>query len=252
MDCPRSLNSLEYTGASADLLFGREHESSNSFNRAHENRIRRYSEIMSTKPNRKILLINGPNLNLLGTREPGIYGTTTLPQVIDTVTKRAQDLNITIVPFQSNHEGAIIDFLHSHFLVPTSTAGTTTTAGSSTTSEKAVPTNTISDAEKDEEEQKEKKPDKVAVIINPAAYTHTSVAIRDALLATSFPFVEVHISNVHARGESFRNHSYFSDKATGVIMGLGTFGYVAALEFWANKWDTTTTNHTSTSASTST
>jgi 3-dehydroquinate dehydratase-2 len=184
---------------------------------------------MSTKPNRKILLINGPNLNLLGTREPGIYGTTTLPQVIDTVTKRAQDLNITIVPFQSNHEGAIIDFLHSHFLA-----------------EKAVPTKTTSSSEKDEEEQKEKKPDKVAVIINPAAYTHTSVAIRDALLATSFPFVEVHISNVHARGESFRNHSYFSDKATGVIVGLGTFGYVAALEFWANKWDATTTNPTST------
>ncbi|KAK5464838.1 hypothetical protein LTS15_001401 [Exophiala xenobiotica] len=177
-----------------------------------------------SKPNRKILLINGPNLNLLGTREPGIYGTTTLPQVIDTVTKRAQDLNIAIVPFQSNHEGAIIDFLHSHFLVPSTTTASSTTKATS-----------------DEEETKEeKKPDKVAVIINPAAYTHTSVAIRDALLATSFPFVEVHISNVHARGESFRNHSYFSDKATGVIMGLGTFGYIAALEFWANKWDTST------------
>jgi 3-dehydroquinate dehydratase-2 len=208
---------------------------------------------MSTKPNRKILLINGPNLNLLGTREPGIYGTTTLPQVIETVTKRAQDLNITIVPFQSNHEGAIIDFLHSHFLVPSTTAAsstttttTTTTSASASTSVKAVPTKAISEAEKEEAEE-EKKAEKVAVIINPAAYTHTSVAIRDALLATSFPFVEVHISNVHARGESFRNHSYFSDKATGVIMGLGTFGYIAALEFWADKWDTTTTTTNPTS-----
>jgi 3-dehydroquinate dehydratase-2 len=203
-----------------------------------------------SKPNRKILLINGPNLNLLGTREPGIYGTTTLPRVIDTVTKRAQDLNITIVPFQSNHEGAIIDFLHSHFLVPStttanSTTTTTTTSTSASTSEKAVPIKTTSEAEKEKEEE-DKKAEQVAVIINPAAYTHTSVAIRDALLATSFPFVEVHISNVHARGESFRNHSYFSDKATGVIVGLGTFGYLAALEFWANKWDTTT-NPTSTS-----
>ncbi|KIW53144.1 hypothetical protein PV05_08737 [Exophiala xenobiotica] len=177
-----------------------------------------------SKPNRKILLVNGPNLNLLGTREPGIYGTTTLPQVVDAVTKRAHDLDITIVPFQSNHEGAIIDFLHSHFLGPTNTNtdNGTTTATTTTPSE-----------EEKEEAKAKAKADRVAVIINPAAYTHTSVAIRDALLATNFPFVEVHISNVHAR-ETFRDHSYFSDKATGVIMGLGTFGYIAALEFWAN------------------
>ncbi|KIX02092.1 3-dehydroquinate dehydratase, type II [Rhinocladiella mackenziei CBS 650.93] len=150
------------------------------------------------QPSRKILLINGPNLNLLGTREPQIYGSTTLSQITDSVVQRGQELNITIVPFQSNHEGIIVDFLHSNF---TPSART-----------------------------------KTAVILNPAAYTHTSVAIRDALLATNFPFVEVHISNIHAR-EPWRNHSYFSDKATGIIMGLGTFGYMAALEFWAQKWD---------------
>lgn len=160
-------------------------------------------------PSRKILLINGPNLNLLGTREPQIYGSTTLTQLTDSVIARGRDLNITVVPFQSNHEGQIIDFLHSHF-----------EPHSHSTPEASVA----------------KPKTKTAVIINPAAYTHTSVAIRDALLATSMPFVEVHISNVHAR-ESFRAHSYFSDKATGVIMGLGTYGYTAALEFWAQKWD---------------
>lgn len=159
---------------------------------------------------RKILLINGPNLNLLGTREPQIYGSTTLTQLTDSVVARGKDLNITVVPFQSNHEGQIIDFLHSHF-----------EPHSHSTPEASVA---------------KPKTNKTAVIINPAAYTHTSVAIRDALLATSMPFLEVHISNVHAR-ESFRAHSYFSDKATGVIMGLGTFGYTAALEFWAQKWD---------------
>ncbi|KIW42421.1 3-dehydroquinate dehydratase, type II [Exophiala oligosperma] len=148
---------------------------------------------------RKVLLINGPNLNLLGTREPGIYGSTTLSDIVENVKSRAQSMGITIVPFQSNHEGAIVDFLHSHFSPRQKTAFT-------------------------------------GVIINPAAFTHTSVAIRDALLATSLPFVEVHISNVHAR-EPFRAHSYFSDKAQGVIMGLGAYGYIAALEFWAQKWD---------------
>ena len=161
---------------------------------------------MSTsKPSRKILLINGPNLNLLGTREPQIYGSTTLTQLTDSIVSRGKDLNITVIPFQSNHEGQIIDFLHSHFVPDTASW-----PGSM-------------------------KP-KTAVIINPAAYTHTSVAIRDALLGTALPFIEVHISNVHAR-ESFRSHSYFSDKATGVIMGLGIYGYTAALEFWAQKWD---------------
>lgn len=164
---------------------------------------------MSSSP-RKILLINGPNLNLLGTREPHIYGSTTLPDVVSTTTARANQLNIDVHPFQSNHEGAIVDFLHSHFTPPPSASPHAGAESKATT--------------------------KIAVIINPAAFTHTSVALRDALLATGFPFVEVHISNIHAR-EPWRSHSYFSDKATGVIMGLGTFGYAAALEFWAQRWD---------------
>lgn len=158
----------------------------------------------------KILLINGPNLNLLGTREPSIYGSTTLPQLTSSLVEHGSKLNITVVPFQSNHEGAIVDFLHSHFTpaIPISNSSTITST---------------------------KPKGRTVAIINPAAYTHTSVAIRDALLATSIPFVEVHISNVHAR-EAFRHKSFLSDKATGVIMGLGTYGYTAALEFWAGRW----------------
>jgi len=117
-----------------------------------------------------------------------------------------------VIAFQSNHEGEIIDFLHSHFTLPAPPSDPTSTTITTTPD-----------------------PPRIAVIINPAGFTHTSVAIRDALLATSFPFLEVHISNVHAR-EPWRNHSYFSDKARGVIMGLGTFGYTAALEFWADFW----------------
>jgi 3-dehydroquinate dehydratase II len=158
---------------------------------------------------RKVLLINGPNLNLLGTREPHIYGSTTLPEVVETTISQGKDLSIEVVPFQSNHEGAIVDFIHSHFIPQTA---------SQTQQDPSMPK------------------EKIGIILNPAAFTHTSVAIRDALLGTSIPFVEVHISNVHAR-EPWRSHSYFSDKAVGVIMGLGTFGYRAALEFWAQNWD---------------
>ncbi|KAJ9608140.1 hypothetical protein H2200_007128 [Cladophialophora chaetospira] len=161
----------------------------------------------SSSPPRKVLLINGPNLNLLGTREPAIYGSTTLPEVVSSTISRGKELNIEVIPFQSNHEGQIVDFIQSHFIPQTGS-----TAASST------------------------KKEQIAVILNPAAFTHTSVSIRDALLATSFPFVEVHISNIHSR-EPWRNHSYFSDKAVGVIMGLGVFGYRAALEFWASRWD---------------
>ncbi|KAK5045670.1 Catabolic 3-dehydroquinase [Exophiala bonariae] len=164
----------------------------------------------STEPIGKILLINGPNLNLLGTREPSIYGSTTLPQLTSSLVSHGSRLNIEVVPFQSNHEGAIVDFLHSHFTPP---ATSTSSSSSSSTPKKA----------------------RTAAIINPAAYTHTSVAIRDALLATSIPFVEVHISNVHAR-EAFRHKSFLSDKAVGVVMGLGIYGYTAALEFWAGRW----------------
>lgn len=152
----------------------------------------------ATNPKR-ILLLNGPNLNLLGHREPQIYGTTTLPSLLTHLTTISQTHSITLTTYQSNHEGALVDRIHRCLL--------------------------SSDPE-----------DKVdAIIINPGAYTHTSVAIRDAILGVGVPFVEVHISNVHAR-EEFRRHSYLSDKAQAVICGLGVFGYVAAVEFWAWRW----------------
>jgi len=146
---------------------------------------------MAASNQKKILLINGPNLNLLGTREPQIYGSTTLAEIESAMTERAPSLGLAILHFQSNHEGAIIDRIH------------------------------------------EARTDGVnGIIINPGAFTHTSVAIRDALSGVSIPFVELHISNVHAR-EAFRHHSYLSDKAQAVIAGLGVYGYVAALEWWA-------------------
>ncbi|KAH0600373.1 hypothetical protein MHUMG1_01369 [Metarhizium humberi] len=136
----------------------------------------------------RILLLNGPNLNLLGTREPQTYGSTTLSDIIATLTTQASSLSSTIESFQSNHEGALVDRIH------------------------------------------QARGDIDAIIINPGAFTHTSVAIRDALSGVDIPFVEVHISNVHAR-EEFRRHSYLSDKAVGVVCGLGVYGYEAALEF---------------------
>lgn len=136
----------------------------------------------------RVLVLNGPNLNLLGTREPQIYGSTTLSDIITNLQTKAASFSATIESFQSNHEGAIVDRIH--------------------------------DARG--------KID--AIIINPGAFTHTSVAIRDALSGVDIPFVEVHISNVHAR-EAFRKHSYLSDKAVGVVCGLGVYGYEAALEF---------------------
>ncbi|KAL5085758.1 hypothetical protein Trisim1_009970 [Trichoderma cf. simile WF8] len=138
----------------------------------------------------KILLINGPNLNLLGTREPQIYGSATLNDVVKQAKIQAAELSIQIESFQSNHEGAIVDKIQ---------------------------------AARGEVD---------AIIINPGAFTHTSVAIRDALLGVGIPFVEIHVSNVHAR-EPWRKHSYLSDKAQAVICGLGVFGYTAAIEFAA-------------------
>jgi 3-dehydroquinate dehydratase II len=140
-----------------------------------------------------ILLINGPNLNLLGTREPAIYGSTTLADI-----ERAAAVQVTAAGaafgyFQSNHEGALIDRIH------------------------AAKTDGVN-----------------AIVINPGGLTHTSVALRDALAAVAIPFVEVHISNVHQR-EAFRQHSYLSGIATGVICGLGVDGYAAALEFALNR-----------------
>jgi 3-dehydroquinate dehydratase II len=145
---------------------------------------------MTTKFN--ILVINGPNLNMLGKREPEIYGHQTLNQAMDELVVQAQNMSINIEHFQSNSEGAIVDRLHQAFEVID------------------------------------------FIIINPAAYTHTSVAIRDAILAINVPFIEVHLSNVHAR-EEFRQHSFFSDVAVGVICGLGVSGYQYALQA-ASQW----------------
>ncbi|CAJ2499640.1 Uu.00g024930.m01.CDS01 [Anthostomella pinea] len=140
---------------------------------------------------RSILLINGPNLNLLGTREPDIYGSATLADVEAAAQQQASTLSVTLEAFQSNHEGAIIDRIQ------------------------AAARNGVD-----------------AIVINPGGFTHTSVAIRDALLGVGIPFVELHVSNVHAR-EPFRHHSYFTDKAIAMICGLGVYGYTAAIEFAA-------------------
>lgn len=144
---------------------------------------------------RRILLINGPNLNLLGLREPEIYGYTTLHDIEQRLNNTAEKHHIELISIQSNHEGDLVDAVQHHGL--------------------------LADSE-----------DKIdAVIINPAAFTHTSVALRDALLAINKPFIEVHLSNIHSR-EPFREHSYFSDKAVGVICGLGHLGYDMALNYF--------------------
>ena len=137
---------------------------------------------------KNITVIHGPNLNLLGQREPGYYGTLTLDDINDTLTKEASNLSLSIEVFQSNGESEMV--------------------------------NKIQSLKSD------------FIIINPAAYTHSSIAIRDALAAMEIPFIEVHISNVFAR-EDFRKQSFFSDIAVGVISGLGTEGYCAALNYAA-------------------
>jgi 3-dehydroquinate dehydratase-2 len=134
-----------------------------------------------------ILVLNGPNLNLLGSREPGHYGQTTLPEIERKLMVQAQGAGHRLVFLQSNAEHVLIEAIH------------------------AAPSDDVR-----------------FILINPAAFTHTSVALRDALLAVAIPFIEVHLSNVHAR-EPFRNHSYFSDIAVGVISGLGAEGYELAL-----------------------
>jgi len=135
-----------------------------------------------------ILVIHGPNLNLLGQREPGHYGVDTLDSINQQLTELAQQNSTDLATFQSNHEGQIVDRIHQ--------------------------------ALQDETD---------FIVINPAAFTHTSVAIRDALLGCSIPFIEVHLSNVHAR-EEFRQHSFLSDIAVGVISGLGKDSYLLALK----------------------
>lgn len=137
---------------------------------------------------KKILVLHGPNLNLLGLRELSIYGQITLNQLNEQLENEAKKLNFQLAVRQSNSEGELINTIHQAL-----------------------------DHQVD------------YIIINPAAYTHTSIALRDALLAVQIPFIEVHISNVYAR-ESFRHHSYFSDIATGVISGLGSNGYLLALQ----------------------
>lgn len=136
-----------------------------------------------------ILVIHGPNLNLLGKREPEVYGHLTLENINQQLIAQAQQSQISLETFQSNWEGAVVDRIH--------------------------------------QAQQENVQ---FIIINPAALTHTSVAVRDALLGVAIPFIEVHLSNVHAR-EAFRHHSYLSDKAVGVICGLGAQGYSYALNF---------------------
>lgn len=138
---------------------------------------------------KKILVLNGPNLNLLGLREPSVYGHTTLDQIDARLQTLAKEQGVSLSTYQSNHEGALVDRIQA-----ARTDGTD------------------------------------FIVINAGAYTHTSVAIRDALAGVKISFVEVHLSNVYKR-EDFRHHSYLSDLAVGVIAGLGPAGYEAALRF---------------------
>jgi len=135
-----------------------------------------------------LLVLHGPNLNLLGTREPEVYGRQTLADIDAALAAQAQAAGVALVSFQSNHEGALVDRIQA-----AARDGTR------------------------------------FILINPAAYTHTSVAIRDALAGVAIPFIEVHLSNIHRR-EAFRQHSYVSELAEGVICGLGAQGYSLALQ----------------------
>ena len=135
----------------------------------------------------QLLALHGPNLNLLGTREPGVYGSQTLDQINAELESRAQALGAAISCFQSNHEGALVDRIH------------------------------------------EGRGNVDGILINAGAYTHSSIALRDALLGVAIPFVELHLSNTHAR-EPFRHHSTLADKALGVICGFGPLSYTLALE----------------------
>lgn len=143
----------------------------------------------------RVLVLNGPNLNLLGAREPAIYGGRSLADIEADLTDVARRSRAEVIFFQSNHEGALVDRIQSAKL-----DGTT------------------------------------FLIVNAGAFTHTSVALRDALAAVALPFVEVHLSNVHRR-EEFRRHSYLSDLAVGTIVGLGPSGYRFALEFALERSD---------------
>ncbi len=147
---------------------------------------------------RRILLINGPNLNLLGCREPGWYGDVTLPAIEERLKALASARGALLESFQSNAEHELVDRVQALAATPADYA-----------------------------------------IVNPGAFTHTSIALRDALLAVAVPFIEVHLSNVNAR-EPFRRHSYFSDIAAGSIVGLGAQGYELALQAALDRLDATT------------
>jgi 3-dehydroquinate dehydratase-2 len=141
----------------------------------------------------RLLLLNGPNLNLLGTREPGLYGQDTLDAIVARCTALARQLGHELTARQSNAEHELVDAV-----------------------------------------QQARSQAVAFLIINPGAFTHTSIALRDAILGVSIPFIEVHLSNVHAR-EEFRRHSYFSDIAVGQIVGLGPLGYELALQAAASR-----------------
>jgi 3-dehydroquinate dehydratase-2 len=146
---------------------------------------------------RTVLVLNGPNLNLLGTREPAVYGSATLADVEALCRDEAGRHGLAVEARQSNHEGELVDWLHE--------AGRRFAAG-----------------------------DVVGVVLNAGAYTHTSVALRDAVAGTGVPVIEVHVSNVHAR-EAFRQHSYLSAVAAGVIVGFGVDGYALAITALARR-----------------
>lgn len=146
------------------------------------------SKSINTALINRILVLHGPNLNMLGVREPEKYGLVTLADINSRLTDRARAAKVELLHFQSNSESELIDRIH------------------------------------------RAKDDIAFILINPAAFTHTSVALRDALAAVAIPFIEIHLSNVYAR-ETFRHHSYFSDLAVGVISGLGAQGYELALDF---------------------
>lgn len=141
---------------------------------------------------RRLLLLNGPNLNLLGTREPAVYGTATLADIEERVTVLADQLGFDVRAAQSNHEGVLVDEIHRARL------------------------------------------DCVGIVINPGAYSHTSIAIADALTGVDLPVAEVHLSNVHRR-EAFRHHSYVSAVAAMVVAGAGPLGYDVAVRYLAEK-----------------
>jgi 3-dehydroquinate dehydratase-2 len=138
-----------------------------------------------------VLVLNGPNLNLLGTREPEVYGRTTLAGVEELCRQEAGKLGLEVVFRQSNHEGQLIDWIHE--------AGAKVKAGNS-----------------------------IGAVFNPGAFTHTSIALHDAIEGASLPLIELHISNVHKR-EAFRHHSYISPVARGIIVGFGVLGYTLAI-----------------------